>query len=143
MKMHTWPYFMLLYGLWFISLKRFLYLWWSGKIEDEGLKTLGIVYMLIMFITVVIKVSLGIPNLYGARLFESHPWTVPLASVNSNIYLFLTVLCPLLIYARIANRCKTIIIRIDRPDRCAIDAVDVETKLSGTKPGPHTVGNEQ
>jgi len=107
---------MVLYALWFIALKRFLYLWKIGTFKDYhgSIYYVGWLYIVLSLITVIIKVSIGIPNLYNARLWETYPWTTPLADINGNVYLFLNLGCPVIIYSVITKDLKTVTLTINR-----------------------------
>jgi len=116
--MHSWPYFLLLYALWFILLKRLLYLWRVGAFEhwSSVVWWMSCVYAGLSLITVLIKVSTGIPNLHGARLFETEAWNWlgPVVSFNSKLYLFLNMVCPLIIYGIIGKELDVVVVTLNR-----------------------------
>jgi len=115
---HSMPYFMILYALWFIGLKRFLYLWRVGYFNQKEpvVWHASCVYMALSAATVVIKIATGVPNLFGAELwtYDSWSWLGPLVEFNGNLYLFLGLLCPLIIYGVIGKEMDTIVVTINR-----------------------------
>jgi len=115
---HSMPYFMILYALFFIVLKRFLYLWRVGFFEqnDPSIWYMSCVYVALSAVTVVVKIATGIPNLFGAMLwtYDSWSWLGPLVEINGSLYLFLSLLCPLIIYGIIGKDMDTIVIIINR-----------------------------
>lgn len=116
---HSMPYFMLLYALWFIAMKRFLYLWRVNWFEqkDPSIWYMSCVYVALSAVTVVIKMVTGISNLFGAKLYEYDSWDEwlgPIVEFNGNFYLFLNLLCPLIIYGIIGAEMDTLVITINR-----------------------------
>ena len=113
---HTWPYFLTLYALWSVSFKRFVYLYKIGTFKKYhgSAHYLGVLYVFTSLVTVIIKLMLGIPNLYEARLFDTYPWTNLLADINGNFYLFLTLVLPICVYFVVTEELKCVKLTINR-----------------------------
>jgi len=105
--MHTWPFTMLLITLWLMVLKRFLYL-----MKIRVLPWYGFLYVFLLAISTAIMLSLQIPNLYGAKLWETHPWTNYLAKYNP--WELLSIGGPLVIYAVIGKKLDTVVLTLSR-----------------------------
>ena len=105
--MHSIPYYVLICALWLMVLKRFLYL---RKVRI--VPWYGVFYVILLCISSLIMMGLGIPNLFGARLWESHPWTATLAVYNP--YTTLCTFGPLIIYAVIGQELDTLVFTVNR-----------------------------
>merc|ERR1711920_365764 len=73
LHIHTWPYLGLLYSLWLIVLKRFLY-----RYRVSATPCYSVLFVILLGISTVIKCVLDSANLYGARLWETYDWTMKL-----------------------------------------------------------------
>ena len=107
--MHTWPYIFLLQIFWLLILKRFLYLRKVSIVSWHGL-----LYLVVCGVSTCIKVGMYIPNLYGARLWETYPWTRTLNQINDPLYLLMTGGGPMLIYGFIGSELDTIVLTLTR-----------------------------
>lgn len=107
MEMHALPFFVLLCALWLLVLKRFLYLR-----KRRVVPWYGVLYVIVLCLSSAIQFGLGIPNLFKAKLWETHPWTTTLAVHNP--WTTLSVFGPLLIYAVIGEEIDSLEITINR-----------------------------
>lgn len=107
--LHTWPYIFLLQIFWLLILKRFLYLRKLNMVSWHGVLYLGV-----CAISTIIKVGLYIPNLYGARVWETYPWTKTMNQINDPIYLLITGGGPMLIYGFIGVQLDTVVLTMTR-----------------------------
>jgi len=105
--MHTYPFIMLEYTFFFLVLKRFLYL---RQVELVG--WYWVLYVVVFAISTLIMMVLGISNLHGARLFETHPWTGPLASYNP--WTWLAVFAPLISHVFLVDKLDTVVFTVNR-----------------------------
>ena len=107
--MHTWPYLALLYAMWFVVLKRFLY-----RRKVSTMPWYGIVFVILCAISTIIKLVLNSANLYGARLWETYPWTMNVVQINDPTYLGLMVIGPILIHGIIGDEFDTVVVTLNR-----------------------------
>jgi len=108
--MHTWPFIMLMFTMWLLVLKRFLYL---RKVNI--VPWYGSLYVFALAISTAIMLGNAIPNLYGARLWETQPWTNYLAKYNQ--WTLLSVGGPLVIYAVIGKELDTVVFTMNRKNK--------------------------
>ena len=109
MYMHSWAYMGLMFCLWLLVLKRYLYL------KCVGLQTkLHTIFVVVCSITTIINYGIIIPNLYHARLWESYPWTSPLVTVNNRLYIVLHAFVPMVIYGFVGNELDTVLLTFRR-----------------------------
>ena len=107
--MHVWPYFAFLTSWVCIALKRYLYL----RHVREAPKYGGI-HVFICFITTFIFLLIYVPNLHGARLWESYPWTTTVGSINNPLMGITTLVTPILLYGYICPNCKSVVVSFNR-----------------------------
>lgn len=103
--LHTIPWITLTFALWTIAFKRFLYFekfqfHRNGVLNPQIMSCLGWLYIVLMLITVIIKNSCNIPNLFEAYLWKRDglEWTATLSSVNDKVYVVLVLFCPMAFY---------------------------------------------
>ena len=118
--MHTWPYFAwIVFGLWAIILKRFLYYW---KLHE--LPWYVFVWVGMCGISAIIFLMLFIPNLHGAKLWETYPWTGTLGGINNRIFFILFLFGPPIIYGFFDVKSDTVVVTLKRSPRLKEDSTN-------------------
>jgi len=107
--MHTLPFLMFMFAFWLIALKRFLYLRIVGIVPRYGH-----VWIVICALSTSIHFSQIAANLYGARLWERHPWTKPPISANVYLWFFAVMVAPVIIYGVIGREIDTVKVTLNR-----------------------------
>ena len=106
---HSWTYIIFVVSFWLIMLKQFLYLR-----RIQVVPQYGVIYILLCSVSAGITIFLYLSNLYGAKLWESSPWTTTLQKINDALYALLMVVGPMIVYAVIGKRCDTITVSLTR-----------------------------
>lgn len=107
--MHSWPYIIFMVSLWLMVNKRFLYLYKVNVVSKYG-----VIHVISCSVITVIGISLYLPNLFGAKLWESHSWTMTLQKINDALYAVLMVVVSMVIYAVIGTKLDTVIVTVHR-----------------------------
>ena len=100
---HTLPYILLIFALWTLALKRYLYFRKSNNIiwQSRTNRIGGAIYLITLLLSAIYKTFIGIiPNLFGAKLWQRDGWEwYPIVSlINERLYTFCVIACPLIIY---------------------------------------------
>ena len=102
MAIHWIPFGILQWAMWLMGIQHYLYFLKMDIIRrDSKNYWCGIVYLIAMGITVVIKFSMDLANLGGAKLWEpqdQYGWVKDLASINDAAFMFTVTICPFFIY---------------------------------------------
>ena len=107
--MHTWPYIIFVLSFWLMVLKRFLYLRKVRVVSNYG-----VIHVMLCLATTIIAVAFHLPNLFGAKLWESYPWTMTVQKINDVLYALLMVVAPVVIYALIGKRMDAVVVTVKR-----------------------------
>lgn len=74
----------------------------------------GVIHVISCSVITVIGINLYLPNLFGAKLWESHSWTMTLQKINDALYAVLMVVVSMVIYAVIGTKLDTVIVTVHR-----------------------------
>ena len=107
--MHSLPYVLFTFTFCMMIVKRYLYHRKIGVAPRYGKPHV----MLCLFST-LFGMALHLPNLFGAKLWESHPWTMTLQKINDAVYSLLMVLGPMIVYSLIGKKFDTITVTVKR-----------------------------
>ena len=110
MYLHTWPYMGLMFSLWLLVLKRFLYLKYVNCLRSKW----HYIWVIGCTISTIINYGILIPNLYHARLWESYPWTSPLIAINNRLYIILHLFAPMMVYGYLGQELETVTLTLNR-----------------------------
>ena len=107
---HTYSFIIFVSALWRMVLKRFLYLRSVGAQPQ-----FGVLHVLLCCVSTVIMMCLYLPNLHGAKLWESYPWTKTVQKVNDVFFAVLMLAVPMAIYGFIPQDfLDTVVVTVDR-----------------------------
>ena len=107
--LHTWPYLMLIFGLFSMMLKRFLYLRRVSLVPRYG-----VVWVILSSISAFISVCIVAANLHHAQLWEEYPWTDPLITINNRLFTVFMIIGPMVIYGVIGEELDTVVVMLNR-----------------------------
>ena len=112
MYLHSMPWVIVTFALWTIAFKRFLYFEKEHVFNKDGGRWLylGWIYIVLLAITVIIKNSCNIPNLFEAYLWKRDglEWTANLSALNDRVFLVLVLVCPMVIYFTFSEDMPTV-----------------------------------
>ena len=74
----------------------------------------GMIHVNLCLFTTLIAVALHLPNLFGAKLWESYPWTMTVQKINDVLYAILVVVVPMVIYGLIGKKLDTVVATLKR-----------------------------
>eukprot|EP01084_Bolivina_argentea_P204300 348869_1 len=110
-EIHYMGYFFIQVALFTLSFIHYIY-FMKLNIIKKGDKyyAVGIVYLVLLAITIIIKSMINIPNvLFKAQLWINWgPWTNDVLAVNDKVFMFLTTICPIIIYLFFIDDCDQI-----------------------------------
>ena len=149
MYFHVFPFVNLQIAIWFLGFSHYLY-FLKTDVISKGSKyySLGIAYLIAMGITIIIKLSLDVPNLFKAYIFKQPGlgWTATLGQVNDGFFMLWVTVCPVFIYLLFVDKLDHIKVKfklvsgfdrefIPRSKREEIRAINMEwdevNKMSG------------
>ena len=123
---HSLPYFILLSGMWTMAFKTAIFMHKMQLLDKKDNRNpnnnknwkywLLYLYIILLLWTILGKIFIGVPNLFGARLWErdGYQWTSTYAEFNGQSFNFFVFICPVLLYFFIAPRLSKIEIVINR-----------------------------
>lgn len=118
--MHSIPYFMFILALWSLAFKRFLYLnktnYFKNYYKFSWLYYLGVIYVIVLLINVMVIISIGLPDLFGARIHKNKnfQWTADLLDINGEIHLVTCNVIPVFTNFLIAKDMDVIKLTVNR-----------------------------
>ena len=109
---HSWTYIFFVVSFWLMVLKQFLYFR-----RIQVVPRYGVIYIILCSVSISITISLYLPNLYGAKLWESSPWTTTLQQINDVLYCVLMVVAPMAIHGLIGKDINFVNMALSRSNK--------------------------
>ena len=109
LHIHSWPFFIFIWSLWLLAMKRALYLRTVGVVPRYGICS-----VIAMGIVSAFWISIEISNLFGARLWESHPWTATLNQISRYLWAFMVLFAPVFVYGFVGQELDIVFVTLNR-----------------------------
>jgi len=136
---HTAPFIIVTFAMWTLEFKRLLWFIKTGRVYTYARWYLytAWIYVVFMFIVIGGKTMLNVPNMFGAQLWtiDGLEWTGTYGAINDKIFIFLTMVCPVIHYFFVAKDVEVVVMTIDRERRHWIKSTRhlIQDKVEGVE----------